>query len=96
MKRIVLAAVTAALPAGAFANEIDDAMKRIGPAYMCGPPHEFRDALDRLNQALLKAGVPKMLAGYAISGLSDYVTKEHAAKRETITAKECKDVYGRT
>jgi len=32
MKRTVLAAVAAMLPAGASANEIEDAMKRIGPA----------------------------------------------------------------
>lgn len=95
MKKIVLVAITAALPAGAFANEIDDAMKRIGPAYMCGPTHEYRDALDGLTQALLNAGVPDVLTGYAVSGISNYVTKEHAKKREMITAKECAEVYGR-
>ncbi|AWM24976.1 hypothetical protein AOX55_00001719 [Sinorhizobium fredii CCBAU 25509] len=36
-----------------------------------------------------------MLAGYAVEGISDFVTREHAAKRETITAKECTEVYGR-
>lgn len=95
MKKTVLAAVAAMLPAGASANEIEDAMKRIGPAYMCGPTHEYREALDELKQALLGAGVPEMLAGYAVEGISDFVTREHAAKRETITAKECTEVYGR-
>ncbi|RVI58539.1 hypothetical protein [Sinorhizobium meliloti] len=96
MKKIVLTAIAAALPAGVFANEIDDAMKRIGPAYMCGPTHEYREALDALNKALLSAGVPDMLAQYAIAGVSGYVKKEHAKKRETITAKECSEVYGRS
>ncbi|MDW9463712.1 hypothetical protein GOA57_28145 [Sinorhizobium meliloti] len=95
MKKIVVTAIVAALPIGAVANEIDDAMKRIGPAYMCGPTHEYRDALDGLKQALLNAGVPDMLAGYAVSGISSFVTKEHASKRETITAKECAEAYGR-
>ncbi|MEY9629881.1 hypothetical protein [Sinorhizobium fredii] len=95
MKKIVLAAIAAALPVGAFANEIDDAMKRIGPAYMCGPTHEYRDALDGLKQALLNAGVPEVLAGYAVNGISNFVTEEHASKRETITAKECAEAYGR-
>lgn len=95
MKKIVLAAVAAMLPLNAFANEIDEAMKRIGPAYMCGPTHEYREALDGLKRALLDAGVPEVLSGYAVSGISDYVSKEHAKKRETITAKECADVYGR-
>jgi hypothetical protein len=95
MKKTVLAAVAAILPTGASANEIEDAMKRIGPAYMCGPTHEYREALDELKQALLGAGVPETLAGYAIDGVSDFVTREHAAKRQTITAKECAEVYGR-
>ncbi|MNL60026.1 hypothetical protein D3C87_1838010 [compost metagenome] len=96
MKALIPVAVATIIAFDASANEIDDAMKRVGPAYMCGPTHEYRDALDGLNKALLNAGVPEILAGYAINGISSFVAKEHATKRETITAKECAEVYGRS
>lgn len=96
MKKLILAAAIVAMASvGASSNEMDDAMKKIGPAYMCGPTHEFREALDTLRQSLLSAGVPATLAMYAVDGVSNYARKEFASKRETITADECVEKYHR-
>lgn len=95
MKRTVLAALVAMTTFSAYANEIDDAMKRVGPAYMCGPEYEYRASLSDLKSALLDAGVPESLAVYAVTGISEWIVKEHSANRKTMTAEDCNRVYGR-
>ena len=77
----------------ANAGPIDDAMKKIGPAYMCGPPYAFDDALTGLRNELRAAGLSDMLASFTIDGLRAWVEKEHAKTRAKITAAECKSKY---
>lgn len=79
----------------ATSGTIEDAMKRVGPAYMCGAPYEYVEALDALRDEMETAGVPATLVEYAVSGVEDFVSKEHGHKRHTVTAEECATKYGR-
>ena len=80
---------------GATAGPIDDAMKKIGPAYMCGPQYEYTEALAALRFELKKAGVTDILADYALAGVREAADANKAA-RDKITAAECAAKYGRT
>lgn len=62
---------------------------------MCGAPYEYGEALGALEAAMVGAGVPDQLAKYSIDGLDRFVREQHAARRETITASECAEKYGR-
>lgn len=84
-----------ACPLSASANEMDDAMKQIGPAYMCGAPYEYREKLNNLKAAMERAGVDPILSQFAIDGLDHYVTRQNSAKRATVTAEECLSKYHR-
>lgn len=96
--KVVIATVASLAATAALAQNGDairGAMKEIGPAFMCGAPYEYGEALGALESTMVEAGVPGQLAKYSIEGLDKFVREQHAAKRETITASECAEKYGR-
>lgn len=95
MRKFLAATFVIAAAGTAQAGPIDDAMRKIGTAYMCGPTFEYNEALEALRNEMLKAGVPDVLAGYSVSGIDEFVRREHAAKRASITKEECAAKYGR-
>lgn len=48
-----------AMTVTAFAGPIDDALKKVGPAYMCGPHYEYTEALAALHFELKHRRVRK-------------------------------------
>ncbi len=69
------------------------ALKKVGPSYLCGATHQYRDAIEGLRMSMLEAGVPDTLAKLSVNALDAYIKKEHGEKRATITADECKNIY---
>ena len=94
MKRILLISL-AFTPTNVSANEIQEALKNVGPAYMCGPTFKYNESIETLRSRLLAAGLNDMLAEYAIAGVKSFVEKK-AEQRKTITAKDCAEKYGIT
>lgn len=87
---VALSASTAA-----FAGDVEQAAKKIGPAFLCSPPYEYNRALDDYREALVKSGMPEALAADSVGSIDRFVNREHAGKRRTITAEECATKYGR-
>lgn len=73
---------------------VEEAMRRLGPAYMCAPAYEYRLSLKALEHELMAIGVPDLLAGFAVSGVDDYIKREQSDKAASITAEECAEKYG--
>jgi hypothetical protein len=95
MKALIAAIALSAFASHASANAIQDALKKVGPAYMCGPHHEYLDALSALRFELVKAGLTERLADYTIEGVRK-AAEANADVREQLTAAECATKYGRT
>lgn len=89
---MAIALTTLANPA--FAGPIDDALKKVGPAYMCGPNYEYEAALAAVAQEMQKAGVPERLAQYAVERVR-HNAEANAADRAKLTAADCATKYGR-
>lgn len=94
MVRITAAVAIFALATPASANAIQDALKKIGPAYMCGPHYEYREALAALRYELVKVGLTELLADHAINGVRR-AAEANAKTRESLTAEDCAAKYGR-
>lgn len=86
-----------ALTSTAIADEaaIDAAMKKVGPAYMCGANFEYLDALSNLRAELVKVGLTDTMADAALDSVRK-TAESNADARLKITAEDCATKYGRT
>lgn len=91
--RVILALLAMTATSGASdGTPITAAMKKIGPAYMCGANFEYVEALGNLKAELLKVG----LADFAADAAVDSVRKAAEANekdRLKLTAKDCAEKY---
>jgi membrane-bound lytic murein transglycosylase B len=94
MKRVLLATAVLACASTAHANGVQDAMKKIGPAYMCGANFEYTAALDNLRSELLNAGLSASMADAALVDVRK-TAEANAEARQKITAEDCATKYGR-
>lgn len=78
----------------AHAGPIDDALKRVGPAYMCGPHFEYEEALDALKRELTAVGMADFMVEAAMDSVRE-VAEGNAETRVKLTAAECAEKYGR-
>lgn len=90
-----LALVSSSLAAAAGENPIQNALKKIGPAYMCGANYHYVDALTNLRAELRQAGLPDFMADAAMASVRK-AAEANSDDRLKLTAEDCAAKYGRT
>lgn len=70
------------------------ALKKVGPAYMCGANYEYVEALDGLRRELERAGLSGFMIDAAMESVRR-VAESNADDRLTLTADDCAKKYGR-
>ena len=94
MRAILALLAMTGVAAASDETPVKAAMKKIGPAYMCGANFEYVEALQTLRAELVKVGLAEFAADAAIDGVRK-AAEANETDRLKLTARDCAEKYGR-